>query len=150
MRTIWYMIVRDGVVIDAPAERVWAVFTDVERWPEWTASVTDLQLVAGDGIAPGARARIKQPRFPSLVWEVTAVEPGRSWTWVSRSPGATTTATHELHRIDDATTRVEQVIEQTGVLGALVGLLTRRLTRRYLAMEAAGLKARSEAGVTTP
>ena len=140
-----YMIVRDGVTIDAPAAVVWDVFSDVERWPTWTASVTELRLVAGTDIALGTKAAIKQPRLPRLVWTVTAVEPGRSWTWVSRSPGATTTATHEVRPRPDGTTHVEQTLEQAGVLGALVGRLTRRMTRRYLAIEAAGLKQRAEA-----
>jgi hypothetical protein len=104
-----------------------------------------VRLIAGTGIAVGSKAAIKQPRLPRLVWTVTAVEPGSSWTWVSRSPGATTTAIHEVRPLPDGTTRVEQTLEQAGVLGALVGRLTRRMTRRYLAMEAAGLKTRAEA-----
>jgi len=28
------MISRSSVAIDAPADLVWRVFTDVERWPE--------------------------------------------------------------------------------------------------------------------
>ena len=143
------MQVTDGVTIDAPIERVWDVFSAVERWPEWTASVTSLTLLEGTGVVPGARVRIKQPRFPHLVWEVTEVEPGVSWTWVSSSPGARTAATHLLSSRGPTSTRVEQIIEQTGPLGALVGRLTRRLTRRYLAMEAAGLRARAEADVTS-
>jgi uncharacterized membrane protein len=139
------MIVRDGVTIDAPAAVVWDVYSDVERWPTWTASVTDVRLVDGTDIALGTKAAIKQPRLPRLVWTVTAVEPGRSWTWVSRSPGATTTANHEVRPLPDGTTLVEQTLEQAGLLGALVGRLTRRMTRRYLAMEAAGLKQRAEA-----
>jgi hypothetical protein len=139
------MIVRDDFTIAAPAPVVWDTFSDVERWPTWTASVTEVQLVEGSGIVVGARAAIKQPRLPRLVWTVTAVEPGTSWTWVSRSPGATTTATHDVRPLPDGTTRVEQIIEQTGVLGVVVGRLTRRMTRRYLAMEAAGLKQRAEA-----
>lgn len=138
------MIVRDGVTIAAPAAVVWDLFSDVEQWPTWTASVTDVRLIEGDGIAVGARARIKQPRLPWLEWTVTAVEPGMSWTWVSHTPGATTTASHDVRPLPDGTTRVEQVIEQTGVVGVPVGRLTRRMTRRYLAIEAAGLKQLAE------
>jgi hypothetical protein len=136
------------ITIAAPIERVWDVFTDVERWPSWTASVTALELVAGEGIAVGVQARIKQPRFPWMTWTVSEVEPGRSWTWVARSPGATTTAHHHLEAIRDDTTRVVQTITQRGPLGRLVGRLTRGRTRRYLAMEGDGLKRRVEAGVT--
>ena len=143
------MKVTDGVLIDASIERVWDVFSDAERWPEWTASVTSLTLIEGSRVAVGTRVRIKQPRFPHLVWEVTEVEPGVSWTWVSTSPGARTAATHILSSRGPASTHVVQIIEQTGPLGVLVGRLTRRLTRRYLTMEAAGLKQRVEADVTT-
>jgi uncharacterized membrane protein len=143
------MKVTDGVTIDASVERVWDVFSDVERWPAWTASITSLTLIEGSDVAVGTRVRIKQPRFPHLVWEVTEVEPGVSWTWVSTSPGARTAATHILSSRGPASTDVVQIIEQTGPLGVLVGRLTRRLTRRYLTMEAAGLKQRVEADVTT-
>jgi hypothetical protein len=51
-----------------------------------------------------------------------------------------------VRALDGSTTRVEQIIEQTGILGAPVGRLLRGLTRRYLAMEGAGLKHRCEAG----
>ncbi len=135
------------ITVGAPIERVWEVYADVERWPTWTASVTSVVLVGSDHVALGAAARIKQPRFPRLTWTVTAVDPGRSWTWVSHSLGATTTAWHELRAIDSETTEVVQTIDQRGPLGVLVGRLTRRLTRRYLAMEGAGLKERVEAGV---
>ena len=36
------------------------------------------------------------------------------------------------------------IVEQRGWLAPLVGALTARMTKRYLALEAAGLKARSE------
>jgi uncharacterized membrane protein len=138
------MITDDGVEIDAPATVVWDVFSDVERWPEWTASVTSLVALDGPGIAVGKRFEIKQPRMPKLVWQVTSVDPGRSWTWVQRSPGGLTKASHDIETLAGDRTRVRQQIDQGGPIGALVGLLMRRLTRRYLELEAAGLKARSE------
>ena len=110
-------------------------------------------MLAGDqpltNFEPRAiRARWRS-RHAGRVREVTSVEPGTSWTWVTRSLGATTTATHVLRARDDGSTHVEQTIDQRGIIGAAVGRLAIRLTRRYLAMEAAGLKRRAEAGVAT-
>lgn len=79
------MISSSTVSIDAPADLVWNVFTDVEHWPEWTASVTRLTGLDGPGLAVGRRFEIDQPRLPKLQWVVTDVVPHSSWTWVQRS-----------------------------------------------------------------
>lgn len=139
------MITDDSIEIDAPAGVVWDTFADVERWPDWTGSVTSLRALDGPELAVGHRFEIRQPRFPALVWEVTEVEPGASWTWRQRSPGGTTLASHEVVALEDGRTLVRQRIDQRGPIGALVGRLGRGLTRRYLRMEAEGLKAASEA-----
>jgi uncharacterized membrane protein len=138
------MITERDVEIDAPATIVWDVFSDVERWPEWTASVTRLVALDGPGLDVGKRFEIKQPRMPKLVWEVTEVTPVAGWTWVQRSPGGTTLAHHEVIAESADRTRVRQRIDQRGPVGALVGVLMLRMTKRYLELEAAGLKARSE------
>jgi uncharacterized membrane protein len=138
-------VITDGSVeIDAPTALVWDVFVDVERWPEWTASMRRIVALDGPGIEVGKRFRIKQPRFPELVWEVTEVEPGVSWTWRQRTPGNTTSAVHELVSRPGDRTLVRQRIDQRGPLGVLVGALVRPLTRRYLDLEGRGLKARAE------
>ncbi len=142
------MIVQDEITIEAATDAVWVVYTDVERWPTWTESVTSVELLDTPSLGPTSRARIKQPRFPTLVWAVTAITPGTSWSWTARSPGATTIASHQLEALGDGRTRVVQTIDQRGPIGVVVGLLTKRLTRRYLAMEAAGLKQRVEASVS--
>ena len=138
------MMTRATVEIGASAQRVWEVFTDVERWPSWTPSVTSVEPLDASSISVGNRFRIKQPKLPTLVWEVTAVDASRSWTWVVRSIGATTSATHEISSKGPSACVVTQVIDQRGALGTLVGGLTRRLTRRYLSLEGNGLKTVSE------
>lgn len=138
------MLNEDSIEIAAPASLVWEVFTDVERWPEWTASVTRLDALDGPGLAVGKRFAIKQPRMPKLVWKVTEVDPGASWTWVQRSPGGLALARHDVIPTQDGRTVVRQEIDQQGPVGALVGRLMVPMTKRYLELEANGLKARSE------
>ncbi len=138
------MIVEDSVEIDAPAQLVWQVFSDVERWPEWTASVTKLVARDGTGLAVGKRFAIKQPGMSKLVWKVTEIDPGSSWTWVQRSPGVRVSARHWVIPQPDGRTLVRQQLDQGGLLGALVGRLMTKKTQRFLDQEARGLKARSE------
>jgi uncharacterized membrane protein len=133
---------RAAITIDAPVEVVWAVFTDVERWPTWTRSVTSIELIDGP-MRLGAKARIRQPQLPTVVWTVTDWDPGRSWTWTATGPGARTQASHVLTAAG-AGTIAEQSIVSSGPIGRLLAFVWRSLTRRYLAMEAAGLKQRCE------
>lgn len=139
------MITESSVEIDAPAATVWRVFAAVEQWSEWTASVTRLAGLDGPTLEVGRRFEIKQPRMPKLVWEVSAIDPGSSWSWQQRSPGARTVASHDVIDQGGGRTLVRQRIDQRGPMGVVVALLLRRMTKRYLAMEAEGLKARSEA-----
>src|ERR1700754_2020337 len=111
------MITESGVDIDAPPDVVWDVFSDVERWPEWTASVTRLVALDGPGIEVGKRFEIKQPRMPKLVWVVTEVSLGRGGRWVQRSRGGVTEASHEVTALSDGLARVRQSLDQRGPVG---------------------------------
>ncbi|HEY2502096.1 MAG TPA: SRPBCC family protein [Mycobacterium sp.] len=138
------MFNEDNVEIDAPPQLVWDVFSDVERWPEWTASVTSLVGRDGPVLAVGRRFAIKQPGMQKLVWKVTEIDPGSSWTWVQCSPGVLVVARHDVIAQPGGRTLVRQQLDQRGVLGALVGRLMVKKTKRFLELEAQGLKARSE------
>ncbi|MGE2691369.1 SRPBCC family protein [Mycolicibacterium pulveris] len=138
------MITACAIEIDAPAHVVWEVFSDVERWPEWTSSVARLTALDGPQLAVGRRYELKQPRMPKLIWVVTELSPGSAWSWEQRSPGGLTVARHDVTPISDHRTRVRQQIDQRGPVGVAVGVLMRRMTKRYLDLEAMGLKTRSE------
>lgn len=138
------MLTEDGIEIDAPPQLVWDVFSDVEHWPDWTPSVTSLVGLDGSALAVGRRFAIKQPGMAKLVWKVTEIDPGSSWTWVQRSPGVNVTARHYVTAQPGGRTLVRQQLDQRGALGALVGRLMVKKTKRFLALEAQGLKARSE------
>lgn len=138
------MFSEDQITIDAPRQLVWDVFTDVEHWPDWTASVTSLVGLDGPKLGLGKRFAIKQPGMQKLVWQVTEIEPGTSWTWVQRSPGVLVSARHDVTPGPAGRTVVRQQLDQGGFLGALVGRLMANKTKRFLRLEAQGLKARSE------
>lgn len=133
------------IEVAAPAERVFDVYTDVEHWPDWTRSATRVERLDEGPFRVGSRARIRQPRLPVAVWEVTDLVPGRSFTWVARGPGVVTTGRHEITpAAEPGRVTVTATLEQGGALGPLLGRLTRGLTNRYLDMEVRGLKARCE------
>jgi hypothetical protein len=134
------------IEIAAPPERVWEVMGDVERWSEWTDTVTWVRRLDDGPLRAGSRAKINQPKLRETEYVVTELEPGRGFTWVATGPGLLTTARHSIEPLPGGGSRVRLSVEQSGWLGALVGRFYRGLTDRYLATEAAGLKARCERG----
>jgi uncharacterized membrane protein len=132
-----------SIDIDAPRERVWAVMTDVERWPEWTSSIVTLRRLDEGPLRTGSRARIRQPGLFPTVWRVTDLEPGMRFTWISTSPGLRVTASHTIEPASRSV-RVTLAVQYDGLFGGLMGRMTRNLTNRYLRLEAEGLKRRSE------
>jgi uncharacterized protein YndB with AHSA1/START domain len=85
-----------SVRIAAPSERIWAVLTDVARWPEWTASTTRAERLERSALGARSRTRIKQPGLRKMTWTVTEFIPPIAFTWEAHSPGVVLSATHEL------------------------------------------------------
>ena len=129
--------------IDAPPDVVWTVMSDGERWHEWTESVTSVRRLDKGPLRIGSRALIRQPRFPPAVWTVTTLEPGHRFVWKSGMPGMWVYADHAVERIATGT-RATLRLTYDGMLARLMGRMTRDITNRYLNLEAAGLKKRSE------
>jgi uncharacterized membrane protein len=136
---------RIDVEIQAAPEVVWAVMRDVERWPEWTPTVTSIRLLDRGPLTVGSRAIIRQPKLPPAKWRVTELDdPGSSFTWVSKAPGVRVIARHWVEACR-AGSRVTLSLRFEGILAGLFARLTRELNDRYLALEAKGLKQRCEA-----
>jgi len=128
------------IEISAPAERVWASLTDVERWPEWTSSMTSVTRIGGGPLAVGSQARIKQPKFGTMVWTVTELNRVQSFVWKAARPGLTLVAGHYLSSLDQDTVSLTLSVEQSGLVGRVVEPLTANITKRYVQLEADGLK----------
>jgi hypothetical protein len=72
---------------------------------------------------------------------VTDLVAGRSFTWEASGPGLRTIAGHDV--VADATgSLVTLTVRHTGPLGAVASMVWRRLTRRYIEIEAESLDKR--------
>lgn len=127
--------------IEAPTRPVWEVLFDVARWPEWTPTIKSVERLEDGPFQVGSRAKVRQPRLPQALWQVTEVVDGRGFTWEAKGPGMKTIARHEVVP-DGNGSRVTLSIEQAGPMGAVAALIWRRLTQRYIELEAESLDSR--------
>lgn len=131
------------VDIDASPERVWDVMIDVEKWPEWTESMSSVERLDSGELREGSRVRIKQPKLAPATMTVTHIETDKCFTWRTSAPGVEVTATHNITPQGKGS-RVVLSLFFDGLVGGIIARATRRLNERYIAYEAAGLKKRSE------
>jgi len=129
--------------IAASPERVWSVMSEVLLMPSWSDSMTSVELDPPGALAVGSRARIVQPKLSAATWVVTELTPVRSFSWVSKAMGADLTASHTITPTSDGSS-VTLAVEYDGTTSTVVAGLTRKITTKYLRMEAEGLKKASE------
>ncbi|MEV6370652.1 SRPBCC family protein [Micromonospora musae] len=136
----------ESITTTAGPGRAWAALADVTAYPRWTASMSSVEPLDAPSLAVGNRFRIRQPGLPVTVWRVRELREGASYVWEAHAPGVHTVAYHRVEAELGGTTRITIGIRQTGLLAGLVALLTSAKTRRYVRLEAAGLKAAAETG----
>jgi len=135
-----------SIDIDAPPAIVWDVMSDVERWHEWTTSITSVRRLDQGPFDVGSRVHVRQPKLRPADFVVTNFVPQQEFTWVMHSPGVVATAHHAVARIPHGT-RATLSVQFEGMLATPIAWMFRRLTNEYLALEAAGLKQRSESRI---
>jgi uncharacterized membrane protein len=173
-----------SIEITASPELIWSTLSEVERWPEWTNSVTEVERLDTGDFGVGSRVRVKQPGMPRLTWEVTEYAPGEVFSWASKLPGVTTTGGHRFapgpsgrgsgsdvpsgrasgsdvpngrgsgsdvesgrasgSDVPSGRVTVTLTLDHEGFLAPVVWRLTGSRSRRYVQMEAEGLKRRCE------
>jgi len=135
-------IVRTAIA--APPQTVWPILADIERWPEWTASMQSVTLLDAGPLGAGSRVRVAQPKLRPAVFTITDWQPNRNFTWASSTPAVWATAGH-LVEASATGCVVTLTLRFEGWAGGVAGWLMRGLVERYMAMEGEGLKQRSEA-----
>lgn len=125
--------------IDAPADVVWQAVQDVEKWSDWTPTITEIQVHGGGRLAVGSVATVRQPKQATRDWTVTELVDGQSFTWVSRGPGLRFFADHIVTTTDDGT-MVELSFGVAGPMAWLASMMAGKWIRTTVDKEAALLK----------
>ena len=122
------------------------VLCDVERWPQWTSTVSRAMRLNGGAFRVGSHVLVKQPKFGTNIWEVAELVAGCNFTWETKRAGMRLTASH-LIEPRGAGCQVSLSFDVSGHLSWIMLRLYGRLIQQYVATEAEGLKRRCEAGI---
>ena len=142
-----FVVASDPVEIEAPAERVWDILVDFERYGEWNPFTTRVEATLEIGAPVMLHVRLgrlkrKQPE------RIETVEPPHLLAWgVTMGARFLLVARREQHieTLGETRCRYFTTDETRGLLTPLVALLFGRLIRQGFNDLAAALKARAEA-----
>lgn len=132
--------------IAAPAEIVWGLLADFERWPSWTPSVEGATPLfpKASAVRAGVRIELKQPKLPDTKWTITDWSPPKGFVWESERPGLRSRAEHWIEATASGC-RLKLSFALTGPLALAAGMSAGKLIRLYIDQEADGLKRAAEA-----
>lgn len=93
-------------------ERVWSLWTDIERWPDWNPGVVRAEL---DGPATeGATGTVRASGGPASKLRVVAAEPERRFVTEASERLMRLRFDHELHDGPDGRLRITHRAQMTG------------------------------------
>ena len=96
------------------------MLSDLEAWPERIETVDVVELLTPAPVTKGSRVRLKQPKLPEGIWDITVWDAPSYFEWTQKTGGVTSVAGHR--------------VEAMGV----------GLTNRYMNLEAEGLRRAAE------
>ena len=144
--------------IDAPAQRVWELITDIEHAPETLSGVEQVErLDDGGGFGVGTRWRETRTMFGRQAteeMEVTAVEPERSYTTVAQHGTTRYVSALQVEPLGEERCQLAMTFEGTSssalgrILAATVGRLFSGSTRKMVQQDLDDIAAAAEATIT--
>ena len=134
-----------SLTINAPPNKVYDALVDHSRWLEWNPDMREMRPLSEGPLAQGFRARLAAKLNPfASTWEVTEVNPGRSFAWKSSFfPGLRLVFDHIAEGADGGT-RATIRINTEGPLAFLTGLAGAVYLRNFLDHSLGALKAMLE------
>src|SRR5687768_12068461 len=133
-----------AIEIDASQQRVWDVLSDIEAWPQRIETVDTVELLTPPPLAKGSRVRLRQPKIPEGIWDITVWEAPSYFEWTQKASGATNVAGHRVEPLGEGRARLTLTLDMRGLLIPIIGLFYKGLTNRYMSLEAEGMKRAAE------
>jgi hypothetical protein len=134
-----------AVDIESCPDHVWAVITDLNRWPRWTTAVRDAALLGGGTLALHGVVRLRAPRLPERTWRVAEFA-ARRHRFVLRNEGIGGRADVHFALTPTGVSRTRLVVthERAGWLGSPMARVTAGRVQANLQVLAGDLKTHCE------
>ncbi len=133
-----------SIDIDAPQQRVWDVLSDLEAWPQRIETVDSVEILTPTPITEGSRVRLKQPKLPEGIWDITVWDAPSYFEWTQRTGGIVSVAGHRVEALGEGRARLTLTLDMRGFAIPIVALFYKKLTNRYMSLEADGMKQAAE------
>jgi hypothetical protein len=137
----------ESIGIDAQQQRVWDVLSDLEAWPRRVETVDVVELLTPAPLAEGSRILLKQPKLPEGTWDITVWDAPSYFELRQKSGGITSVAGHRVEVLEEGRSRLTLSLDMRGLLIPVVALFS-GLTKRYMTIEAQGMKLAAESAET--
>jgi hypothetical protein len=125
----------------AEPSRMWAVLSDVERWPEWIEVYEEVRRGEAGTLTLGDTTHVKQKGLAAGDWTITELDEGREFVWESRQPGVRIVGRHVVTPEPEGGSRLTLGLEMSGWLSGPIGAMLGKKSRSYVDLECARLAA---------
>jgi uncharacterized protein YndB with AHSA1/START domain len=128
----------DERILQGDIDRIWAVWTDFARFPEWDPR-EEMAEIEGPFVA-GATIRSKQKGNPGGTGKITRVESPSHWTGESPLPGGKLIIDHFLEPAGDGKVKVAKRYQVHGPLTVVFRLYFGPRVRKSISATLAALE----------
>ena len=133
----------ENITVNASPERVWRALTDLEDRVRWNDRLHEMSTLDGKDLALGSRMLIRVDRSRFKV-TVTEFDPPTRMVSGAKNPVMTYFHAYDLSEVSEGVTRLTLTGSMGGVVGTLMGALSKNRMRRDLRDELAPTKDAAE------
>lgn len=140
------MVIEEKILIDCPAQVIYAIYTEVSQWHTWDPDTRSASL--NGPFAAGSQGRLEPSQGRPITMTLTDVQPNRCFAVVGGIPGFSMRFEHELTSVATGTEAIHRV-SFSGPLRFVLGPLIGAQVRKGLPITMRSLKAHAEARFAT-